>query len=125
MPGNGKTEAFISPFVNKAAMRQLLKQISDATEAGRHGVVIIDGVRWHTQDTASSFNNVTLIKLPPYSPELNPIEQVWLRQHSLSNKVFKGYDDIVEQISVAWNTFISNIERVKSVCSREWIELVN
>ncbi|MBD1583850.1 IS630 family transposase, partial [Pseudoalteromonas sp. S16_S37] len=126
-PSNGKTEAFISPFVNKDGMRQHLKQISDATEAGRHAVVIIDGAGWHTQDTASFFNNVTLIKLPPYSPELNPIEQVWqwLRQHCLSNRVFIGYDDTVEQVSVAWNTFISNIERVKSACSREWIELVS
>jgi transposase len=126
-PSNGKTEAFISPFVNKDVMRQHMKQISDTTEPGRHAVVIIDGAGWHTPDIADELANVTLIKLPPYSPELNPIEQVWqwLRQHCLSNRVFEGYDDIVEQVSAAWNMFISNVERVKSMCTRDWIKLVN
>ncbi|MCD9477371.1 transposase [Photobacterium phosphoreum] len=36
-----------------------------------------DGSGWHTDDIANPFNNLSIIKLPPYSPELNPIEQVW------------------------------------------------
>lgn len=125
-PSNGKTEAFISPLVNKETMTQHLKQISEATEPGRHAVVVMDGAGWHTMDIAKPFTNITLIKLPPYSPELNPIEQVWqwLRQHCLSNRVFKGYDEIVEQVSRAWNIFISNTDQVKSLCSREWATLV-
>lgn len=125
-PATGKTEAFISPFVNKEVMTQHLKQISEATAPNRHAVVIVDGAGWHTMDTAALFSNVTLIKLPPYSPELNPIEQVWqwLRQNCLSNRVFQGFEEIVELVSEAWNCFISDIERVKSICSREWIKLV-
>jgi len=57
-------------------MRQHLKQISQTTEYGRHAVVIMDGVGWHTSDIIDDFENVSMIKLPPYSPELNPIEQV-------------------------------------------------
>lgn len=103
-------------------MTQHLKQISEATEEGRHAVVVMGGAEWHTVDTAMPFGNVTLIKLPPYSPELNPIEQVWswLRQHCLSNRVFKDYEDIVEQVSKAWNTFVSDKQRVKSICRRKW-----
>lgn len=125
-PATGQTEAFITPLVNKAMMTEHLSQISKATPQGRHAVVIIDGAGWHTMDTASPFSNVTLIKLPPYSPELNPIEQVWqwLRQHCLSNRVFSGFDEIVEQVSVAWNTFISDIDRVKKLCARDWIKVV-
>ena len=102
-PATGQTEALITPLVNKAMMIQHLSQISKATPIGRHAVVIVDGAGWHTMDTAQPFDNVTLIKLPPYSPELNPIEQVWqwLRQHCLSNRVFTGFDDIVEQVSNA------------------------
>ncbi|GEA49904.1 hypothetical protein VIN01S_07080 [Vibrio inusitatus NBRC 102082] len=51
-----------------------LKQISSATDKGRHAVVIMDGAGWHTEDIANEFENVSIIKLPPYSPELNPIE---------------------------------------------------
>ena len=100
-PENGKTEALISPLVNKEVMTQHMKQISEATQGGRHAVVVMDGAGWHTLDTVRPFDNVTLIKLPPYSPELNPIEQVWqwLRQRCLSNRIFKGYDEIVEQVS--------------------------
>jgi len=125
-PCTGKTEALISPLVNKEVMAQHMKQISEATDLGRHAVVIMDGAGWHTLDTVRPFDNVTLIKLPPYSPELNPIEQVWqwLRQRCLSNRVFKGYTEIVEQVSIAWNTFISDIERVKTICARDWIKLV-
>ena len=95
------------------------------TPDGRHAVVIIDGAGWHTLDTAAPFGNVTLIKLPAYSPELNPIEQVWqwLRQRCLSNRAFKGFDDIVEALSRAWNTFISNTQRVQQLCTRDWIKL--
>ena len=126
-PANGKTEALISPLANKEAMTQHLKQISLATDAGRHAVVVMDGAGWHTMDTAKPFDNVTLIKLPPYSPELNPIEQVWqwLRQHCLSNRIFKGYEDIVEQVSKAWNEFITDKGRVKSLCFREWAMWLN
>ena len=124
-PSNGKTEALITPFVNKEAMTLHMEQISKATALGRHAVVIIDGAGWHTFDTVQPFNNVTLIKLPPYSPELNPIEQIWswIRQHCLSNRTFNGYDDIVEQVSKAWNTFISTPSRVKQMCSRDWIKV--
>ena len=124
-PENGKTEALISPIVNKEIMRLHLEQISKATEPTRHAVVIIDGAGWHALDTAKPFDNLTLIKLPPYSPELNPIEQVWswLRQHHLSNRVFTDYEEIVELVSQAWNQFVSVPERVKSMCSRGWIKL--
>ncbi|WP_248290974.1 transposase, partial [Pseudoalteromonas arctica] len=63
---------------------------------------------------------------PPYSPELNPIEQVWawMRNRELSNRTFASYDDIVEQVSRAWNTFRSDIDNVKRICSRKWINLI-
>ncbi|WMN59249.1 transposase [Pseudoalteromonas xiamenensis] len=74
----------------------------------------------------AEFSNLTLIKLPPYSPELNPVEQIWswIRQHGLSNRVFSGYDEIVDEVSKAWNQFISIPDRVKKMCSREWIKLI-
>jgi len=76
-PATGATEAIVTPYVNKDAMRQHLKQISQTTKEGRHAVVIMDGAGWHTNDTALSFDNITLVRLPAYSPELNPVEQVW------------------------------------------------
>ncbi|MFU2510253.1 IS630 family transposase [Pseudoalteromonas sp. ASV78] len=71
-PSNGKTEALISPIVNKDVMTQHMELISKATEEGRHAVVIVDGAGWHTIDTVQPFNNITLIKLPPYPPRIKP-----------------------------------------------------
>ncbi|HDY7622256.1 TPA: IS630 family transposase, partial [Vibrio vulnificus] len=85
-PARGIGEAMVVPWVNKNIMVEHLKQLSAVTEKARHTVVIMDGAGWHTNDIAEPFDNVTIIKLPPYSPELNPIEQVWswLRQHYLA-----------------------------------------
>ncbi|MDN3381054.1 IS630 family transposase, partial [Pseudoalteromonas sp. APC 3893] len=60
------------------------------------------------------------------SPELNPIEQVWawMRSRALSNRTFVSYDDIVEQVSRPWNAFRSDIDNVKRICSRTWINLI-
>tara|TARA_R110002050_G_scaffold80451_1_gene172059 strand:- start:2513 stop:2941 length:429 start_codon:yes stop_codon:yes gene_type:complete len=126
-PSTGATEALISPVVNKEVMKLHLQQISKATPKGRYAVVVMDGAGWHTQELADEFDNLSLIKIPPYSPELNPIEQVWhwLRQNKLANRCFKGYEDIVNSCSNAWNDFIESNERVKNLCSRDWINLTS
>jgi len=124
-PATGETEALIVPWVNKEIMTQHLGQISAKTKPGRHAIVIMDGAGWHTDDIAKDFNNLSTIKLPPYSPELNPVEQVWswLRQHHLANRCFKGYEDIVESCTTAWKDFIEDSERVINLCSREWAKV--
>lgn len=120
-PATGETEAIITPFVNKDIMHQHLELIAKRTKSGRHAVVVMDGAGWHTNDIAADIPNLSILKLPPYSPELNPIEQVWswLRQHYLANRCFKGYEDIVDACSQAWNSFISCTKRVIKMCSRE------
>lgn len=126
-PSTGATEALISPVVNKEVMKLHLQQISKATPEGRYAVVVMDGAGWHTDELADELNNLCLVKIPPYSPELNPIEQVWqwLRQNELANRCFKGYEDIVNSCSDAWNSFIDNSERVIKLCSRDWINLTS
>ncbi|MGS0677480.1 transposase [Shewanella sp. 125m-1] len=76
-PQTGETEAIIVPYLSKDIMRQHLSQIAERTKSGRHAVVVTDGAGWHTNDIADEFTNHSIIKLPPYLPELNPIEQVW------------------------------------------------
>ena len=97
-PANGNTEALVVPISNKEEMKLHMEQISKAKPSGRHSVVIMDGAGWHTESSVEEFDNLSIIKLSAYSPELNPIEQVWqwLRKNELANKCFKDYDDIVE-----------------------------
>ena len=87
----------------------------------------MDRAGWHTEDIANEFNNVSVIKLPPYSPELNPIEQVWswLRQRYLANPSFTDYDDIISKVCDAWNRFLDSSKRVTKISSRRWIDLTS
>ena len=126
-PRRGIGEAIVVPWINKDAMRQHLRQISNVTEKGRHAVAIMDGAGWHTEDTVHCFHNVNIIKLPPYSPELNSIEQVWswMRQHYLENQAFENYDEIIDKVCSAWNSFLSNTQRVTKMCTRSWINLTS
>ncbi|MGS0536905.1 IS630 family transposase [Pseudoalteromonas sp. SaAl2] len=75
-PATGQTEAIIAPYLSKDIMRQHLELISDATPCGEHAVVIVDRASWHMGNVAEGIKNVSVIQLPPYSPELNPVEQV-------------------------------------------------
>jgi len=108
-------------------MIEHLKQISAVMEKGRHAVVVMDGAGWHTEDITNDFKNVSVIKLPLYSPELNPTEQVWswLRQHYLANQYFTDCDDIISKVCDAWNRFLDSSKRATKMSSRRWIDLTS
>ena len=85
-------------------------------------MLVLDRAGWHVAKGLRVPANVTLLHLPPYSPELNGAERIWgyLRSHYLSNRVFKDYDEIFEAIKAAWNKL--DAERLKSLTRTEWIE---
>ena len=125
-PATGQTEALISPVLSMEMMQKHLQLISDATPKGRYSIVIMDRASWHSNKIVNQFDNLSIMHLPPYSPELNPIEQVWswLRQNDLANFAFKDYEDIVDQVMRGWNNFRHQVEEVKSLCLREWANLI-
>jgi transposase len=70
---------------------------------------------------------VTLVHLPPYSPELNPVERVWLylRERFLSLRVLADYyRAIVEACCDAWNRPVAEPVRLRSLCDQPWIRKV-
>ena len=86
----------------------------------------MDCASWHSIKLVDQFQNLSIMHLPPYSPELNPIEQVWawLRSNDLANFTFKNYEHIVDQVSNAWNNFRHQVDTVKSLCKRDWINMI-
>ncbi len=86
------------PYVNTEAMNLHLKEISQNVARGAHAVIIIDGAGWHRAYDLLVPNNITLLPLPPYSPELNAQENVWqyLRQNYLAGRIFDTYTSIVD-----------------------------
>lgn len=111
------------PFANAKMMNLHLAEISANVAAGAHAVITIDGAGWHqTGDKLHVPDNITLLHLPPYSPELNPVENVWayLRSNKLSNRVFETYEDIVEACCDAWRWLAAQPERIASIGTRPW-----
>ena len=99
-----------------------LAEIARRVAPGSHAVLVLDGAGYHGARRLTVPKNVTLVPLPPYAPELNPIENVWayLRGNKLAITVFDSYDDIVEKACDAWMFFANDQKRVATITTREW-----
>ena len=113
------------PRADTHAFNLHLAQISKAVAEGAHAVVILDGAGYHGSGQLVLPANLTLIRLPPYAPELNSAENIWeyLRKNKLANSIFKTYDDIVEACCNAWNFFANDPDAVASITNRSWAKV--
>ena len=84
--------------------------------------MILDQAGWHGSYELAVPANVTLVPLPAYSPELNPVERVWLylKERFLSHRLLADYDAIADAACSAWNRLIADAGRIKSLCSYPW-----
>ena len=96
-PAKGKGAGLVMPWCDTDAMAAHLIEISAAVDPGAHAVLIVDQAGWHLTPKLAIPDNITVLALPPRSPELNPVENVWqfMRDNWLSNRIFKSYEDIV------------------------------
>lgn len=104
-----------------------LAEISRHVSPGAHAVITLDGAGWHQPGGRLAVpDNISLLPLPRYSPELNPVENVWefLKQNFLSNRVFATYDAIVDACCRAWNALMAIPERIRSLTERNWAKPV-
>jgi transposase len=111
------------PSVNAEAMTEHLTEISTQVARGAHAVLVCDSAGWHqTGRRLGVPDNVTPLPLPSYSPELNPMENVWeyLRANRLCALVWDSYEAIVEACRTAWNFLLNDPERIRSIGTREW-----
>jgi transposase len=104
-------------------MNKFLSELSSVVESGRHVALIVDNAGWHTAKKLVVPDNITLIPLPPYAPELNAMEQIWewIKNHFLSNQYYGVYEDIVTMACYAWNQLSKDVNLVKSIMYRDWI----
>jgi hypothetical protein len=110
------------PYLNAATVSAHLADVSTEVAEDAHAVVVLDGAGFHIAKDLAIPHNITPMRLPAYSPELNPIENVWeyLRGNQLSNTVYESYDEIVTACSDAWNFFAQDPERVATITTRSW-----
>ncbi len=115
------------PEINTDAMNLHLAEISRCVAPGAHAVVTLDGAGWHPLGGRLQLpHNLSLLSLPRYSPELNPVKNIWqfLRQNHLANRVFETYDVIVDACCEACNAFTAAAERIRSITEQSWAKAV-
>lgn len=105
-------------------MTAFLQHFAATLTKNEHAVMVVDGAGWHTSDDLTVPDNVSLFRLPAYSPQLNPIERVWLylRERHLSHRLHESYEAIVDATCSAWRALTS--ERLRSLCAFPWIKQV-
>ena len=96
----GELDSLILLHVNTACMQLFLNKVS-ARQPGERIVMVIDGAGWLRSDALKAAENIYLLKLPPYAPEINPIEQLWdeLGEKFLHNRVFKSLDALQDHLA--------------------------
>lgn len=123
-PRSGRDFCLVLPAVSTVAMSEFLRRFSQTLDGDEHAVMVVDGAGWHTSHDLFVPPNVTLLRLPPYSPELNPVERVWLylRERHLSHRVHQGYTAILDAVCHAWRQLTP--ERLRSLCGYPWLAQV-
>ena len=127
-PARGVGAALVLPRADIEAMNLHLAEISARVAPGAHAVLTLDGAGWHRPGGKLKVpDNISLLPLPPYSPELNPVENIWqyLRQNYLANRVFDTYAAIVDACCAAWNALVAQPETITSIASRAWAQTVS
>jgi len=121
-PARGVGAALVLPKCDTAAMTLHLSEISTTVAPGAHAIVIVDQAGWHFSKALEIPRNITPMPLPPKSPELNPVENIWqfMRDNWLSNRVFKSYSDILDHCCFAWNQLTNQPWRIMSIGLRDW-----
>jgi putative transposase len=125
-PARRTGAALALPRVSADATALHLAEIGRRVAPGAHAVVVLDGAGWHQQGgRLRAPDNVSLLPLPPYAPELDPVENVWrfLRQNRLPNRVWDGYDAVVDACCDAWNALMAAPERIASIATRDWAQV--
>ena len=94
----GEDFCLVLPRVSTGAMNRFLADFAQTVPDNTHAIMVLDGAGWHGTRALRVPDNVSLVPLPAYSPELNPVERVWLylRERYLSHRLHTDYAAVVD-----------------------------
>jgi transposase len=118
--------ALVLPYANTEAMQQFLNHFAATIGKEEHAVMVLDQAGWYDSRALCVPANLTLVPLPAYSPELNPVERIWLylKERFLSHRLHNEYEAIVDAACKAWKRLTAEAGRIKSLCTYPWIPKV-
>ena len=123
-PETGAAEGLISPSLNTGVVNVFLKQFSAALEPDVHAVLFWDGAGFHTANALEVPLNISIEKLPPRSPELMPVENLWHyeREHHWSNRKYADYTALETAMRDGWRAVCLDPEKIKSICAVPYLD---
>ena len=123
-PETGEGQGLLSPRLNTEVVQVFLQEFSATLAADEHAVMLWDGAGFHTSRKLQIPENITLLQLPPYSPELNPVENLWhyLKSHYWSNRTYADYEELEEAAIDAWRAAVLDTELMKTVCNAPYLK---
>lgn len=122
-PLTGESCFLIMPYCNTECMNIFLKELSE-TFPDDLIVMACDGAAWHKAKGLNIPENIELVSIPPYTPEMNPIKQIWkeIRMIGFRNQIFSSLEKVVERLCFTIQ-FLSN-HLIKSITLRKWISSI-
>ncbi|HEX6015838.1 MAG TPA: IS630 family transposase [Geminicoccaceae bacterium] len=128
-PGTDQAFALALPEATTASMGLFLERFAQELEPGVHAALILDRAGWHVSRRLAVPDNITLVPLPPYSPELveqrrcSTVERVWLylRERFLSHRVLDGYTAVLDAACRAWNALAAEPGRLASLTAYPYL----
>ena len=119
-PLTGESCFLVLPYCNTVCMNVFLKELSGQYPDDTI-LLVCDGAAWHKAKALEIPGNIRLIFLPPATPEMNPIEQIWkeIRKRGFRNEIFKTLDHVIDRLCITIRSF--SHETVKSITARNWI----
>ena len=119
-PLTGESCFVVMPYCNTDCMNLFLKELSNTFPRDKI-ILVCDGAAWHKSGSLIIPENIELIFIPPYTPEMNPIEQIWKKKKKIGfkNEVFQTLQKVVDRLCDT--IFSLSKETIKSITGRDWI----
>lgn len=122
-PETGKTFWLLLPTVNIEMMNLALREFASAVGAGanKRVVLVLDGAGWHTSGAVVIPEGIEFMRLPPYSPELQPAERLWaLSDDPLANRVPANLDELEDTLVARCRALMEDTETVRRRTLFHW-----
>lgn len=118
---SGEDFTLILPKVNTTCMNLFLSEMAKYIH-NKSIIIVMDGAGWHHSKDLQIPSNIEIIYLPPYSPELNPVERLWLhiKQSIVKNRIYETIADLEDTVCEFLNNALDT-QTIKSICSVNYL----
>lgn len=118
----GALDTLVLPHVNTNCMQVFLDELAQR-RPDEHIVMVLDGAGWHCSKALRVPTNMRLLPLPPYAPELNPVEHLWdeLREKCFHNRMFDSLDGLEDHLVASLRLIEQAKQQVRSIVAWPWI----